>query len=47
MRVVEFSKTDGNIMNYYDKVKFLKATLLNPLDEHYKKEGEAEEEKQM
>jgi len=45
MRVVEFTKTEGNLMTYYDKVKELKSKLLSPLDEHYQKKGEEEEEK--
>jgi len=45
MRVVEFTKTDGNLMNYYTKVKDIKGGYLEPLQEHYKEGKKEEEEK--
>jgi hypothetical protein len=40
--VLEFSKTEGALMSYYDKVKMIKSTYLAPLTAHYQKKQEAE-----
>jgi hypothetical protein len=39
-RVIEFYKEKGSLMTYYDKVKLIKSTFLDPLAKDYKEKVE-------
>lgn len=42
--MLEFTKTDGALMDFYDKVKMIKNDFIKPLTEVYQKSKQEKEE---